>query len=194
MTGGERIIANWIISCEEEFMNVLLHTCCAPCTTHCAETLRELGHNPALFFSNANIAPEREYFKRLAEVKKLAKIVDIALYIDETDHSEWLDLVAKGYEDQPEKGARCPRCFDYALRRTFNKMAELQFDAFTTTLTVSPHKNSKVITEIGRRISPEFWLDVNFKKRDGFKRSLELSEEYELYRQSYCGCEFSPKL
>jgi len=174
-------------------MNVLLHTCCAPCTTHCAEVLRKLGHAPVLFFSNANIAPQEEYLKRLDEVIRLAKMIDIDLHVDATDHACWLDLVAKGFEKQPERGLRCQRCFEYSLKRTYDHMLKLGFDAFTTTLTVSPHKNSEQISKIGKGISAATWLDINFKKQDGFKHSLQLSKEYNLYRQSWCGCEFSQR-
>jgi len=172
-------------------MKVLLHTCCAPCTTHCIEVLRKLGHEPVLFFSNANIFPAEEYNKRLQEVVKLAGITDVPLIVDEVDHVDWLTKVAAGFENSPEKGERCRRCFRYSLQRTYNRMKENGFDAFTTTLTVSPHKISQVIADIGKETSECSYLDVNFKKQNGFKRSLELSNEYKLYRQSYCGCEFS---
>ena len=171
-------------------MTVLLHTCCAPCTTHCIEVLRELGHEPTLFFSNFNIFPEEEHNKRLREVLKLAGITNVPLIVDDPAHAEWVNVVAKGLEAEPEKGLRCSRCFEYALQRTYNQMKTMDLDGFTTTLTVSPHKESQLIAGIGKRIS-ESYLDINFKKQDGFKKSLELSKEYELYRQSYCGCEFS---
>lgn len=172
-------------------MTVLLHTCCAPCTTYCIEALRELGHEPALFYSNANIYPQEEYNKRLKEVVRLAGISVVPMIVDDPAHADWLNAVASGLENEPEGGLRCSRCFEYVLQRTFNRMKTNGFDAFTTTLTVSPHKASAVIAEIGRRISPESYLDIDFKKKGGFKRSLELSEQMELYRQSYCGCEFS---
>jgi epoxyqueuosine reductase len=172
-------------------MKVLLHTCCAPCTTHCIEALRELGHEPTLFFSNANIYPEAEFNKRLMEVVRLAGIAGVPMIIDEQDHDQWLGSVAAGLGHEPERGERCSRCFRYALQRSCNRMVESALDAFTTTLTVSPHKCSGIIAAIGREISPERYLDINFKKKDGFKHSLTLSEQYALYRQSYCGCEFS---
>ena len=172
-------------------MNVLLHTCCAPCTTHCIEVLRKLEHEPTLFYSNANIYPPEEHEKRLQEVVKLAEICDVPLLIDNTDHNDWIEKAAKGFEQEPEKGARCERCFGFSLQRTYNRMIEEGLDAFTTTLTVSPHKISQIIASVGKGISEECYLDINFKKQDGFKRSLELSDEYKLYRQSYCGCEFS---
>ncbi len=172
-------------------MKVLLHTCCAPCTTHCVEVLRELGHQPTLFFSNSNIYPEQEYTKRLKEVVKLAAIADVPMIVEEPDHDGWVNLVANGFESEPEGGTRCSRCFKYVLQRTYDRMLEEKMDAFTTTLTVSPHKSSEVIETIGKNVSESAYLDINFKKQDGFKRSLELSEQHELYRQSYCGCEHS---
>ena len=172
-------------------MNVLLHTCCAPCATHCIEVLRALGHKPTLFFSNANIAPESEFYRRAQEVTRLANIANVPLIIDTPDHNEWLMRVAAGLEAEPERGPRCARCFQYALRRSHRQMRASGLDAFTTTLTVSPHKLSHLIAGIGKEISESEYLDLNFKKQDGFKRSLELSQEHDLYRQSYCGCEFS---
>ncbi|MDA3926505.1 MAG: epoxyqueuosine reductase QueH [Kiritimatiellae bacterium] len=171
-------------------MKVLLHTCCAPCTTHCIEALRKLGHKPTLFFSNANISPAEEFNKRFKEVIKLAGIMNVPLLLDDPDHDEWLAMVAQGLEAEPEKGLRCSHCFEYALQRTYHQMKKMRLNGFTTTLTVSPHKASDLIAKIGKRIS-ESYLDINFKKQDGFKNSLELSKEYKLYRQSYCGCEFS---
>ncbi len=172
-------------------MTVLLHTCCAPCTTHCIEVLKALGHTPTLFFSNANIAPASEFDRRVREVIKLAGIAAVPLIVEEPDHSGWLKVVAAGLELEPERGPRCALCFRYALQRCHAQMLASGLDAFTTTLTVSPHKSSALIAGIGKTIDPEAYLDINFKKQDGFKRTLELSEEYALYRQSYCGCEFS---
>lgn len=172
-------------------MKVLLHTCCAPCTTHCIEVLRKLGHEPTLFFSNHNIFPEKEYNKRMKEILKLAGIADVPLILEEPDHENWLKSVASGLEEEPEGGGRCAHCFKYALQKTYDMMREKGLDAFTTTLTISPHKPSELIAKIGKELSESAYLEINFKKQDGFKRSLELSEEYALYRQNYCGCEFS---
>ncbi|MFO7937831.1 MAG: epoxyqueuosine reductase QueH [Kiritimatiellia bacterium] len=172
-------------------MKVLLHTCCAPCATHCIDVLQNSGYEFALFFSNANIFPAEEYNKRLQELIRLAGICGAALIVDETDHNDWLIDVAAGFEAEPEKGERCQRCFRYSLERTYAHMKAEGFDAFTTTLSVSPHKVSQVISAVGRDVSEQTYLDINFKKKDGFKHSLKLSKEYGLYRQNYCGCEFS---
>ncbi|MEI7945338.1 MAG: epoxyqueuosine reductase QueH [bacterium] len=172
-------------------MNVLLHTCCAPCASHCALALRDAGHEVTLFFSNANLAPEAEWQKRLESVYALAKHDSIPVILDETSHTDWLTSVAAGFEQEPERGKRCERCFRYSLMRTYEATLEKKFDAFTTSLTVSPHKLSTQIFHVGQLISQSLFLPIDFKKQEGFKHSLQRSEELGLYRQSYCGCEFS---
>ena len=167
---------------------ILLHTCCAVCASACVERLRCEEIEPVLFFSNHNIAPKKEYDKRLEAARKLAESWDVELIEDTYDHNNWLKAV-EGLEDEPERGRRCERCFAYSLARTAQYASSNGYDAFTTTLTVSPHKVSNTIFDIGKRFPAyEPW---DFKKKDGFKRSNELSRELELYRQTYCGCEFS---
>ena len=172
-------------------MNVLLHTCCAPCASHCAFALRAAGHEVTLFFSNANLTPEAEWQKRLESLYILAKHDSIPVIVDETSHTDWLASVAAGFEEEPERGKRCDRCFRYSLMRTYEATLDKKFEAFTTSLTVSPHKPSTLIFQVGQLISPSLFLAIDFKKHDGFKHSLQRSEELGLYRQSYCGCEFS---
>lgn len=172
-------------------MRLLLHTCCGPCASHCIGVLRELGHDVTLFYSNANIAPAEEYSKRLENVKLLSSCVKVPLIVDETDHGKWLSQVARGFEKEPERGLRCERCFRLSLERTYAAMLKLNFETFTTTLTISPHKHTPTIFAIGRSLDPERFLAINFKKNDGFKHSLELAAQMGLYRQNYCGCEFS---
>ncbi|MBI9020315.1 MAG: epoxyqueuosine reductase QueH [Verrucomicrobia bacterium] len=167
---------------------LLLHTCCAPCAAPSAERLVLEGREVVLYFSNFNIHPEAEYLKRLETARKLAQKMNLVIEEDQYDHTEWLAHI-QGLENEPEKGARCHKCFEFSLTRT-NQMAErLGIDAFATTLTLSPHKVSRIIFEIGKQF-PHF-VPIDFKKQGGFLRSIELSEEYDLYRQSYCGCEFS---
>jgi predicted adenine nucleotide alpha hydrolase (AANH) superfamily ATPase len=144
-----------------------------------------------LFFSNANLVPETEWQKRLEAVYVLAKHDSIPVIEDETSHSDWLASVAAGFEQEPERGKRCERCFRYSLMRTYEATLEKRFDGFTTSLTVSPHKLSTQIFHVGQLISQSLFLDIDFKKHDGFKHSLQRSEELGLYRQSNCGCEFS---
>ena len=186
-------------------MRVLLHVCCGPCASACVPALRELGHDVSLFYSNSNIDTAEEFEKRLANARKLAESDGVALEADAYDHADWYEQVAKGFEDEPEKGARCARCFRYNLSRTAAFAAARGYDAFTTSLTVSPHKVSPMVFEAGEdaawtvsakdcggsaAATPSF-LPVDFKKKDGFLRSLRRAAELGLYRQSYCGCEFS---
>ena len=184
---------------------VLLHVCCGPCASACVPALRDLGNEVALFFSNSNIDTEAEFEKRLDNARKLAEADGVELVADTYDHADWYENVAKGFEDAPEKGARCARCFRYSLARTAAWAAEHGYEAFTTSLTVSPHKVSPMVFEAGAdaawgvsakdcggsaAAAPKF-LPVDFKKKDGFLRSVRRAEELGLYRQSYCGCEYS---
>ena len=186
-------------------MKVALHVCCGPCASACVPALRDLGNEVALFFSNSNIDTEAEFEKRLTNARKLAEADGVELVADSYDHEDWLEKVAKGFEDAPEKGARCARCFRYSLARTAAWAAERGYEVFTTSLTVSPHKVSPMVFEAGAdaawgvsakdcggsaAAAPKF-LSVDFKKKDGFLRSLRRAAELGLYRQSYCGCEFS---
>jgi len=172
-------------------MNVLLHICCAPCATHCVSALNARGHAVTLFFSNANIAPAAEYERRLDAVRTLAGRWALPLVVEETCHADWLADVAAGFEAEPERGLRCARCFRYSLARASRARVEQGLDVFTTSLTVSPHKPSPLLFEIGRSVGGERFLAMDFKAGDGFKDSVRLAAEMGLYRQGYCGCEFS---
>ncbi len=190
---------------------LLLHSCCAPCSSHCMEYLRE-HFALTVFYYNPNITVSEEYEKRLAEEKRLiaaynrqveeqdfagmhstsrAKKIDIleAPY----DPDRWFGAV-EGLEDCPEGGERCTVCFEIRLRRTAEEAAAGGFDYFTTTLTISPLKDAQRLNAIGLRMAEEYgvtWLPSDFKKKDGYKRSIELSGDFGLYRQNYCGCVFS---
>lgn len=167
---------------------VLLHTCCVNCAAASMEKLRELGYEVGLYFCNSNIYPLDEFEKRFMDMQKYAEKVNVLVWTEDYDHQDWLNFI-KGFEDEPEKGERCRLCFRYNLEKAA-LMAEAQgYDFFTTSLTISPHKISKIIFEEGKKY-PAF-LDIDFKKQDGFKRSLVLSEINNFYRQKYCGCEFS---
>ncbi len=172
-------------------MTVLLHTCCAPCASHCVLALQALGHDVTLFYSNANIAPQEEFLRRLDAVRLLAERVRVPLLIDEPDHDAWLNDAARGFEREPERGVRCARCFRYSLSRTHAAMAARELDVFTTTLSVSPHKHAPTLFQTGRELDAARFLAIDFKKQDGFKHSIRLAEAFGLYRQRYCGCEFS---
>ena len=169
--------------------------------------LRDLGNEVVLLFANSNIDTEAEFEKRLAEARKLGAAEGVEVFALPYDHAEWLEQVAKGFENAPEKGARCARCFRYNLAKAAAWAAERGFEAFTTSLTVSPHKVSRMVFEAGEdaawsvstrscgggsAAAPRF-LPCDFKKKDGFLKSLRRTEELGLYRQSYCGCEFSKR-
>ena len=144
----------------------------------------------AMYFSNSNIDSRGEYDLRLAEARKVADAEGVDLAADPYDHERWLREVAAGYEDEPEKGRRCERCFAYSLARTAEFLDNNGFDAFCTSLTVSPHKPSAVI--FASSDNPAF-LKEDFKKKEGFKLSVRRAAELGLYRQAYCGCEFSKR-
>ena len=178
-------------------MTVVLHACCGPCASACVPRLKEEGHAVVLFFANSNIDTEAEFEKRKAAARKLAEVERVPFVALPYDHAEWLREVAAGYEDAPEKGARCTRCFRYNLAKAADYARAQGQEAFTTSLTVSPHKVSAVIFAAGASVAsagaaPQF-LAVDFKKREGFKLSVRRAAELGLYRQSFCGCEFSKR-
>ena len=171
---------------------LLLHACCGPCASGSIDRLLN-EYAVVLFWSNCNIFPKEEYDRRLTAAKTLAEKKGLKLIEDAYCHDTWLKSV-RGLEKEPERGKRCPVCFEFSLRRTAAFAVENKFDCFTTTLTISPHKNSKTIFEIGKTVSDEFgikFIEKDFKKQDGFKKSLDISSDLRLYRQNYCGCEFS---
>jgi len=175
---------------------ILVHTCCAPCSTYSFEKLISEGFEPVIFFYNPNIHPENEYKKRLEELIKFADFKKYPLIIQEDAPELWFEVV-KGFEEEKEGGSRCEICFRMRLEKTAIYAGENNFDGFTTTLTISPHKNTVIINKIGKELSKKhdiFFLEENFKKAEGFKKSLELSKQYNLYRQRYCGCVFSKML
>lgn len=173
----------------------LLHTCCGPCACACVPRLKELGREVTMFFANSNIDTREEFERRLKEAEKLAAVEGVRLVALPYDHDEWLREVAAGYEDEPEQGARCARCFRYNLAKAAAYAAARGYDEFTTSLTVSPHKVTKTVFAAAEALStPQHaatFLPVDFKKREGFKVSTRRAAELGLYRQSYCGCEFS---
>lgn len=172
---------------------VLLHACCATCGGYCIEKLIELDYEPILYFYNPNIFPPEEFMKRFRELEKYCAKKKLELIIDKQDATVWYDYIA-GLEEEPERGKRCDRCFELRLFQTAAKAVKLGIDNFTTTLTVSPHKNSKSIISIGEEIGKKFeinFLPIDFKKQDGFLKTMQIAKRENFYRQSYCGCEFS---
>jgi len=171
---------------------VMLHICCGPDSTAVYERLKP-EYEVIGYFHNPNIYPENEYRKRAQAALKAGRELGFKVLVPEYDQKEWLKDV-RGLEKEPEGGKRCEVCFRHNLEATAQKAEELGISFFTTTLTISPHKASDVIFKIGRGLAEEYgvkFLDIDFKKKDGFKRSVELSKQMGLYRQKYCGCQFT---
>ena len=178
---------------------LFLHSCCAPCSSYVLEYLRAY-FNITVFYYNPNISEQQEYRKRVEEQKRLIAAFNALgrgypIRILEGDYEpERFFEIAKGSEDCREGGERCFRCFELRLRETARQAAAGDYDYFCTTLTISPLKNAVKLNEIGEALAGEYqipWLPSDFKKKNGYKRSVELSAEYELYRQNFCGCGFS---
>lgn len=178
--------------------SLLLHACCAPCSSYCLEYLSEY-FKITVFYYNPNIYPENEYTFRVSEVKRLIsemKFKNPVSFIEGDFEPEEFYTAVKGYEKEKEAGERCFICYRQRLLKTAEKAKELSFDYFTTTLTISPLKNAEKINLIGQETEEETgirFLPSDFKKKNGYKRSIELSKEHNLYRQNYCGCVFSVK-
>ena len=175
---------------------LLLHVCCAPCSSYVLEYLSEY-YEITVFYYNPNISPESEYQKRVDEVRRLISEITpkhpVSFLEGKYDPERWRDAV-KGLEKEKEGGARCTECFRLRLSRTADAAEELHFDYFTTTLTVSPHKDAERINRIGIELGEKYgvrWLPSDFKKRNGYLRSIQLAKEFELYRQDWCGCGYS---
>ena len=180
----------------KEGTKLLLHACCAPCSSAVLERLSNF-FEITIFYYNPNITEEKEYLKRIEELKKYISLVKykypISLIHGNYEPQKFFEM-AKGLEDEPERGKRCYKCYAMRLEESARIADELGFDYFCTTLTLSPHKNSNWINEIGEDLNNRYnsiYLYSDFKKRNGYKRSIELSREYDLYRQDYCGCVYS---
>lgn len=174
---------------------VLVHSCCAPCSTYSYSKLYADGYDVTGFFYNPNIQPQDEYNRRLNEYISYCAGSNIKNIADTSGAEGWLSAI-KGLESEPERGLRCNVCFRYRLEKTAQTAVDMGFDTFATVLTISPHKDSKAIFEIGESIAKVYKLSFlmeNFKKQNGFKKSLEMSVEHGLYRQNYCGCLFSKR-
>jgi len=171
---------------------MLLHICCAPCSTHVVDVLKK-EYNLTGFFYNPNIHPDDEYLKRKAELERYSKAIGIDIICGEYEKKLWLDM-AKGMEDMPEGGERCSMCFRMRLDKTAEYAKEQGYNVIATTLSISPHKNASKINQIGRAIAEKHrisFYEADFKKRGGFEKSISMSRDFGLYRQSYCGCIFS---
>ena len=176
--------------------HLLLHSCCAPCSTSVIERLA-VSFEMAVFYYNPNIFPEVEYEKRKSDQIRLLSDPSYphrVSIVDSDYDPDAFDRAVRGLENEPEGGRRCERCFLLRLEETAREAKAGGFDYFTTTLTVSPHKNAGQINAIGEMLAEQYgvsYLFSDFKKKDGYKRSIALSETYGLYRQHYCGCQFS---
>lgn len=181
---------------EGKVPRLLLHACCAPCSSAVLEYLSQYFAITLLYY-NPNIAPLEEYQKREAELRRLVFQMKfthpVALLPCQYDGQAFVQA-ARGLEGEPEGGKRCEACFRLRLRYAAQEAARLRFDYYTTTLSISPMKNAPLLNQLGEEIGREFGvahLPSDFKKKDGYKRSVQLSKEYDLYRQDYCGCAFS---
>lgn len=178
--------------------SLLLHSCCAPCSSYTLEYLSQYFNITVLYY-NPNISPKEEYEKRKTEQIRLINslpAVNKIKFIDCDYNSDDFFAVAKGYENCREGGERCFRCYELRLEKTANIASDKGFDYFCTTLSISPLKNAQKINEIGNMLGEKYnisWLPSDFKKREGYKRSIELSRKFELYRQNFCGCIYSKR-
>lgn len=172
---------------------LLLHSCCGPCSTHVLKLLNDV-FDITIYYYNPNIYPQEEFKKRIIEQQKVVSIINPNIKVIEGyyDYNIYLDSV-KGLEHLGEKSSRCYNCYLFRLKETYEYALNNNFDYYTTTLSISPYKNSEWINEIMSKYSSDKckYLYSNFKKEEGYKKSIQYSKEYDLYRQDYCGCEFS---
>ena len=179
---------------------VLLHACCGPCASSCIERLAP-EYSVTVFYYNPNITDEKEYYLRKSTLEKFILDFNSAnrdlspvAFIEGDYHPLCFIRRAEAFSSEPEGGKRCDICFEMRLAETARVAKDQNFDYFTTTLTVSPHKDYERITRIGKGLASGAsveYLDVDFKKKNGYQRSIELSKEYGLYRQNFCGCEYA---
>jgi predicted adenine nucleotide alpha hydrolase (AANH) superfamily ATPase len=173
---------------------MLVHVCCAPDALYVMGLLQK-AYDASGFFCNPNIHPEEEYRLRLEETQKVAHFLGFDLIEDVYDPENWFVLTEK-FKDEPEKGRRCDVCYALRLDRTARRAAEGGFDIFTTVMSLSPWKKSKVMNRMGRMFAQKYgidFLEADFKKKDGFKKSVVLSKAHAIYRQDYCGCIYSKR-
>ena len=179
----------------EKGTRLLLHSCCAPCSSACLERLKEYFQVTVLYY-NPNIDEREEYEKRKAEQIRFLKETGWADFLDCDHEAEAFEKMAKGLEEEPERGKRCYLCYQLRLEKTAEVAKENGFPWFATTLTLSPYKNAEWLNEIGETVGGRYavnYLYTDFKKKGGYYRSTELSKEYNLYRQDFCGCRFSKR-
>jgi len=175
-------------------MKLLLHSCCAPCSGAIIESLVKDGVRPVVYFSNSNIESQEEYEKRLAELKRYCNLFDLELVDDVYDHEDWLSYI-KGLEDEPERGTRCLKCFEYRLRRAAAVAAQKGLDTLSTSLASSRWKSLEQVDQAGTKACEAFpdvkWWNKNWRKDGLQQRRGEIVKEQNFYNQTFCGCEFS---
>ena len=175
--------------------SILLHSCCAPCSSTCLERLKDKFKITVLYY-NPNIDEEEEYEKRKAEQIRFLKETGWADFLDCDHEAEKFAEMSRGLEEEPERGKRCYLCYALRLEKTALVAKENGYSYFATTLTLSPHKNAEWLNEIGEKLAGRYevnYLYTDFKKKGGYYRSTELSNEYNLYRQDFCGCKYSKR-
>ena len=171
-------------------MKIVLHICCGVCAAGVVERLTLEGHQLLGLFYNPNIHPLEEYNRRLEVTLEVARKLNLPLEVAPYTPEEWFQETSS-LENEPEGGKRCKVCFRLRLKRAYIYMEDYGWDAFTTTLTISPHKSAAVINQVGQEVGGERFLVRDFKKKEGFKRAMELAKMWSLYRQDYCGCIYS---
>ncbi|MBP1756832.1 MAG: hypothetical protein H6Q59_3230 [Firmicutes bacterium] len=189
---------NLILRLKEENRRpkLLIHSCCAPCSSYVLEYLTNY-FDITIYYYNPNIYPQEEYIRRVEEQIGLIRSMELSSLVQfkQGDYQPQLYYqTVKGLENEPEGGNRCFACYELRLREAAKLASAEGFEYFTTTLSISPHKNAEKLNEIGEKLSREYgvsYLPSDFKKKNGYKRSIELSKEYNLYRQDYCGCVYS---
>ena len=186
---------------------ILIHACCGICSGYPISLLKDMGYVPVVYYCNPNLDTKEEFERRLDAQKKVCEYHNVELITEEYNHNEFLS-VSKGLEHEPERGKRCDKCIELRLRKSAKKAMELGIKVFTTSLVISPHKNFAKISEIGKSVSseteniskdnlkylPPVYLPLDFKKKDGFLKTNKLSYELGIYRQRYCGCEFTKRV
>lgn len=195
---------NYDLLMDEQIKNIkegeelLLHACCAPCSSAVLERIAN-HFKVVIFYYNPNITEEEEYKKRITEIRKFIRIFktkyEITLIEGKYEPEKFFSM-AQGLENEPERGSRCYKCYNLRLEETAKIAEELGYKYFCTTLTLSPHKNANWLNEIGKNLDKKYnttYIYSDFKKKNGYKRSIELSREYNLYRQDYCGCVYSKR-
>lgn len=172
---------------------ILLHACCGICSAYPIIQLRDMGYEPIVYFYNPNIYPFEEYSKRLNAQTNLCKYHNCELIVENYNQDDFFTKVV-GFENEPERGKRCDICFNLRLEKSAQKASDLGIKKFTTSIVISPHKNFEKLSSIGKNIAEKYnieYIDIDFKKKDGFLKTNKIAKSLNLYRQNYCGCKYS---